>query len=140
MAYTPQINYPAYNPYQTMQMPYQMPQQQPQMQMPQAQPQAGYSTRPVTSREEALGAQVDFFGPGTLMPDLAHGVIYLKRFNANTGASDLFEFRAAEQQTQEPLRNSEELGGIREQLSRLEAEIEKLKSNRTKVVKKNDDE
>lgn len=138
MAYTPQINYPAYNPYQTIQMPYQMPQQQPQMQMPQAQPQAGYSTRPVTSREEALGAQVDFFGPGTLMPDLAHGVIYLKRFNQSTGASDLFEFRAAAPEAQEQPPN--EIDGIREQLSRLEQEIEKLKSNRAKVVKKNDDE
>ena len=52
----------------------------------------GFSTRPVTGREEALGVQVDFFNAGTIMPDLAHGIIYLKRFNRNTGASDFLEF------------------------------------------------
>ena len=29
---------------------------------------------------------------GVLLPDLSHGVIYLKRFNPNTGASDFGEF------------------------------------------------
>lgn len=54
--------------------------------------QGGFLCRPVTSREEALGVQVDYFSPGTLMPDLGHGVVYLKRFNNSTGASDLFQF------------------------------------------------
>lgn len=52
----------------------------------------GYTCRPVASRLEAEAAQVDFFGPGTIMPDLAHGAIYLKRFNPNTGASDFAAF------------------------------------------------
>ena len=55
---------------------------------------AGYICRPVTSREEALGVQVDFFGPGTVMPDLGHGVIYLKRFNQQTGGCDLISYFA----------------------------------------------
>lgn len=63
----------------------------------------GFQTRPVTGREEAMAVQVDFLGPGTLMPDLAHGKIYFKRFNRDTGASDLFVFSMdAETNTAEP--------------------------------------
>lgn len=54
--------------------------------------QQGFSVRPVASREEAMAVQTDFFGPGILMPCLGQGVIFLKRFNQNTGASDLLEF------------------------------------------------
>ena len=95
----------------------------------------GFLTRPVTSREEALGAQVDFLGPGTLMPDLAHGKIYLKKFNANTGASDLFTF-ALEEEKAEPTKPEEpapeyalkeDVAGIREDLDRLFDELERLR-------------
>lgn len=76
---------------------------QPQPSQSPVQPvQSGYMTRPVTGREEALGVQVDFFGPGTIMPDLGHGVIYLKRFNQNTGASDLLEFTYQPPQAAQP--------------------------------------
>lgn len=63
--------------------------------------QAGFLCRPVTSREEALAVQADYFSPGTLMPDLGHGVVYLKRFNPNTGASDIFEFALVQERTVE---------------------------------------
>lgn len=76
-------------------------QSQPQQTPPQP-VQSGYVTRPVTGREEALGVQVDFFGPGTIMPDLGHGVIYLKRFNPNTGSSDLLEFAYQPPQAAQP--------------------------------------
>ena len=56
---------------------------------------SGYICRPVTGREEAIAMQVDFLGPGTLMPDFPHGIIYFKRFNPNTGAADFAEFRLA---------------------------------------------
>lgn len=72
------MNYPNYYP-------------QTQPQLPQM-PQSVFNCRPVTSKEEAIAAQVDFFNSGTVMPDLAHGKIYLKRFNQQTGASDLMEF------------------------------------------------
>lgn len=131
------------NPYQTYGNPYQpyyptaLP-QQPVQQM--QQPQQMYSTRPVTSREEALGAQVDFFGAGTLMPDLAHGIVYLKRFNQSTGASDLYEFRLAqpEAQPEQPADNG--LNDLKEAVQRLQEDVEKLKASKAKVVKKNDDE
>lgn len=128
------------NPYQmygNQYQPYQYPTALPQMQT-----QPTYQARPVTSREEALGAQVDFFGLGMLMPDLAHGIVYLKRFNQNTGASDLFEFRLAEPVQEAPASatNSGELDEIKANIKRLEDEMEKLKASRAKVVKKNDDE
>lgn len=131
----------AYNPYQTYGNPYQSYQYQQPMQQPvQPQPMAQqmYSTRPVTSREEALGAQVDFFGAGMLMPDLAHGIVYLKRFNQNTGASDLYEFRLAQPEAQPEQPN--ELDQIREQIRQLQDDLEKLKTSKAKVVKRNDDE
>lgn len=54
--------------------------------------QANFACRPVTSREEAVAVQADFFSLGTVMPDLAHGTIYLKRINQQTGGADFFEF------------------------------------------------
>ena len=92
MSYNPAFTYPPYNPYN----PYgyqpgpAVPVQQPQPQV-QAQPQ-GFACRAVTSREEAVAVQVDFLGPGTIMPDLGHGAIYLKKFNPSTGACDFFAF------------------------------------------------
>lgn len=68
---------------------------QPQQMAPaQAQgPQQGFLTRPVASREEAVAAQIDFFGPGVLMPDFGHSCVYYKRFNQNTGSCDFLTFR-----------------------------------------------
>ena len=54
--------------------------------------QASFVCRQVTSREEAVAVQADFFSLGTVMPDLAHGTIYLKRINQQTGGADFFEF------------------------------------------------
>lgn len=51
-----------------------------------------FGVQPVTSREEALAVIADPLSAGVLLPDLSHGVIYLKRFNPNTGASDFGEF------------------------------------------------
>ena len=87
-----------YQPYGTYTgVNYQQPPQQPQ---PMQQQNSGYSCRPVTCREEAVAAQVDFFAAGLVMPDLSHGIIYLKRFNPNTGASDFAEFKYAPPQVQ----------------------------------------
>ena len=129
------------NPYQmynTQYQPYQYPTALPQQPAQPMQPQPMYQARPVTSREEALGQQVDFFGAGTLMPDLAHGVVYLKRFNQNTGGSDLFEFRLSKQEAQPEQPN--ELDEIRASIKKLEDEVAQIRTSRAKVVKKNDDE
>lgn len=55
--------------------------------------QGAFSVQPVTSREEALAVIADPMSPGVLLPDLAHGAVYIKRFNPNTGISDFGEFR-----------------------------------------------
>ena len=92
MAYYP--GFSQFQPHQTQIMP-QMVNYTPAAQnAPAGQPGSsqGFVCRPVASREEAVAAQTDFFGPGILMPDLGHGMIYLKRFNQTTGASDLLEF------------------------------------------------
>lgn len=115
--------YPYYSPY------YQQPRQEYPPMAPQAIPQGfppqtggnvqtGFACRPVTSKEEAAAIQVDFFGPGTVMPDLAHGVIYLKRFNQQTGACDIYEFFAAQQRQEEPVKYAtmEDLQALREEL------------------------
>lgn len=107
MAYTPY----GYSTYMPAQQPYQPRQEyapqlsqqpiQPQ-QMPQQTNAQGFACRPVTSREEAVAVLADYFSPGTIMPDLGHGCIYLKRFNQNTGASDFYEFALVQQKTEEP--------------------------------------
>lgn len=87
------MDYPQYY-----QQPPQQPQQQfyggyqrPMQQVQQAPP--GYVCKPVTSREEAVATSTDYFSLGTVMPDLGHGMIYLKRFNQKTGSSDFLEFQ-----------------------------------------------
>lgn len=92
----------------------------------------GFLTRPVTSREEAVAAQVDFLGPGTIMPDLGHGMIYLKRFNGQTGASDFFAF-SLEQAAPEP---EPPKYVTQEEFQRLREELEQLKPR--KGAKKSD--
>lgn len=51
-----------------------------------------FAVQPVSSKEEALAVIADPMGPGVLLPDLGHGVVYVKRFNPNTGCSDFGEF------------------------------------------------
>ena len=56
-----------------------------QMQTQQTQP--GFMVRPVASPEEARAVPTDFSGAVTVMPDLPHGVIYVKALNYNDGTS-----------------------------------------------------
>lgn len=90
----------------------------------------GFYVRPVTSREEAVASQVDFFGPGTIMPDLSHGVIYLKRFNPQSGASDFFVFTVEQPKEEAPVQYA-----TKEDIESIRAEIDQLKGKR---LKKND--
>lgn len=84
-----------------------------------------FGARPVTSREEAVALQVDFLGPGTLMPDLSHGKIYLKRFNPNTGGCDFFTFLL--QQQEEPAQPGTVEYATKEDLRQLREELERLR-------------
>lgn len=68
----------------------------------QNQQQSNYSCVPVTSREEAMAVRAELLSLGTIMPDLAHGCIYLKRLNQNTGTSEFFEFVYSTPPQEEP--------------------------------------
>lgn len=150
------MSYPTYYPQYAPQTPYQTfrgEQAQtysPASQMPvqPAQPfaagqNAGFLTRPVTSKEEALGIPVDFFASGTIMPDLAHGKIYLKKFNQNTGAGDLFVFALETQSEDETpevqYASRQDVESIREDLDRIFDELDRLRRP-VKGGKRNDDE
>ncbi len=69
-----------------------MPQvgQQPMAQQPKMAD--SYNCVPVSSKEEALAVRAELFSMGTIMPDLAHGMMYLKRFNQKTGSPEFYEF------------------------------------------------
>ncbi len=124
-----------FNPYGSMQQFPQGYQQQYQMmqQQPQQIQQEAYLCRPVTSREEAVATPVDYMR-ATLLPDMGHGKIYLKRFNPQTGASDILEFAQCIEQEQPAPKYA-----TVEDLEALRSEIEKMKRQSGKG-KKNDDE
>ena len=150
----PNYNYPAYGNYNpvTPFVPAQQnftPMQAPQQPVQPVQPQGNGNTqpaffcRPVASREEALGVPVDFMGAPMFFPDLAHNVIYMKRFNTNTGAADVFEFHS--QQTKEQPINPaaafaplDEFMDMKNTIDQLKDEIERLKKPAGRTVKKND--
>lgn len=128
-------NFPPYNPYQQMmpgaqqigaqQMMPQMPQQMPVM--PQMQ-QGGLSSmsRPVSGKEEAMAAAADFSGAMMLFPDIAHGRVYLKRWNMQTGAADFLEFApVVEQRPAQPEYVS--VQSFQMELEKLRAEIASMK-------------
>lgn len=91
MAYGAPYGYGGYTPqYQ----PQQYPQQQ--VQQPVQSPQ--HIVRPVASVEEARAVQTDFTGALTIMPDTAHGAIYTKQLNLQTGCADFALYRRVQDQ------------------------------------------
>lgn len=157
---------PSYAPYYGTYMPnyYQpmqgyQPMNQPMLNQPQSQganvqqtnnaSQPNFFCRPVASKEEALGVPVDFMGSPMFFPDLAHNVVYMKRFNTTTGAADIFEFHGQQAQEQPsstapsfaPLDEfnaaKETIGQLKETILQLQNEIDQLKKP-TGRAKKND--
>lgn len=145
---------PSYAPYYGTYMPnYYQPMQgyppmnQPMLNQPQSQganvqqtnnaSQPNFFCRPVASKEEALGVPVDFMGSPMFFPDLAHNVVYMKRFNTTTGAADVFEFRGQQEQPSAPAPSfapldefnatKETIGQLKETISQLQSEIDQLK-------------
>lgn len=103
--------------------------------------QPGFVCRPVTSREEAVAVQVDYLGPGTLMPDLGHGVVYFKRFNSNTGGADFLTFKLHEEPQAPAVEFAlrQDIDALQASIDRLGAEVERLKKPATKGGKKDDE-
>lgn len=129
------MNYPSFGlqPYGYNPAPYQPNYQPP---IPQQQnPAQSPICRPVTSKEEAMGVPVDFMGALMVFPDLGHGKIYLKRFNANTGSADFLEFVPAQVAEETP--PVDPFAALHEQLSELSQKIDQLRP--VKRGKVNDD-
>lgn len=153
-------NYPYYgtympNYYQPMQGYQQM--NQPALTQPQSQggnvqqtnnaSQPNFFCRPVATKEEALGVPVDFMGAPMFFPDLSHNVVYMKRFNTNTGAADIFEFHGQQSQEHQdamapsfaPLdefnATKETIGQLKETIAQLKNEIDQLKKPTTRGKK-----
>lgn len=88
-----------YNPYGYPYQPYQQMQQgYPQQQSTQPQ----IVCRPVASIDEARAIPTDFSGNVQIFPDLAHGCIYTKALNYQTGAAELNVYRLYSEPAQNP--------------------------------------
>lgn len=125
-------NYPPYpyGGYQPMQMP-QMPMPQMAPQMPQNGQMSGGGlspmSRPVSSREEAQATAADFSGAMMVFPDVAHGRVYLKRWNMQTGAADFMEFGPVVEAAEAPAAEYVCLQTYRDDMERLQKELAELK-------------
>lgn len=133
-----------YQPIQNQYQPMNQPMNQPVQQQTTPATQSNFYCRPVASREEALAVPVDFMGSPMFFPDLAHNVVYMKRFNTNTGAADLFEFHGQQVKEQntpaEAFAPLEDFMDLKDALDQLRVEVDKLKKPVNRTVKKNDDE
>ena len=77
--------------------PQYQPQQYPQQQVQQPVQSPQHLVRPVASVEEARAVQTDFTGALTIMPDTAHGAIYTKQLNLQTGCADFALYRRVQE-------------------------------------------
>ena len=88
--------YNGYYPQKNMRTP--KPQIQPVINPPayQQEQAAQFRVIPVANPEEAAAIPTDFSGVPCIIPDFAHGAIYTKTFNPNTGSSVFLAFRLEE--------------------------------------------
>lgn len=148
------MNYPYYSPHFCAQMPSQTrPVEMGQNYIPQANvPQTqsvgqtqGISpmSRPVTSKEEAMGIAADFSGAPMIFPDMAHNVIFVKRWDYQTGSAVFMEYAPKDTPPPPPEGAAEsyvtqgDFKELMERLDEIESDIDRLKR---KGAKKNDDE
>lgn len=158
-------NYPPYpmQPYPPQVGPY-MPSQpfQPRMDnsIPQPQPTAvnapqgpimGISSvsRPVTSREEAMGVAADFSGAPMVFPDVTHDRVYIKRWDLATGGPAFQEYAPVLRAQTEMGRNDvpgtetawvslQDFQDLQDIVQQLQNEIDRLKKPAGRAATKND--
>lgn len=109
---------PAYNAFQ---QPQQMYQQSRMDFLQSVQPQqGGIQARPVTGREEAVAATV-FPGTPVLFLDRAHGAVYYKAIDPNTGAAEFVDFTIAQpvQQASPQYATLADIEAIRDEMAQL---------------------
>lgn len=149
------MNYPYYNPYFGAQNPVQPRQFEmgqnyaPQQNVAPAQSVGqgqgiSPSSRPVSSKEEAMAVGADFSGAPMVFVNMAQNEIYVKRWDYQSGSAVFIEYvpKGAEPEVTPALYATQ--GDFRElaekltdRLDDIEADIERLKK---KGAKKNDDE
>jgi len=145
--------YGTYNPIQPIPPRLEMysPQQQQASQQTSQPPNQGLSaaSRPVTSKEEAMGVAADFSGALMVFPDISHGRVFVKRWNFQSGAADFVEFAPVAQSVpqQEPAQSQgsafaslQDLQDLQDIVENLQKEIDRLKKPAAsgRAVKKND--
>lgn len=160
-------NYPPYQvqPYMPQPGPYMAPQTfqpRPDMQIapsiPQPQnaaqgqqgPVTGLSpaSRPVTSREEAMGVAADFSGARMLFPDIAHNRVYVKWWDFNRGEPVFQEYApvvrpAPEQDLHQDAgaavwASLQDVQDLKDAMDKLQEEVNRLKRPGGKAAVKND--
>lgn len=152
------MNYPVYNPYLYNSMGMQQAQQGPFMPQQinqstqiqgasQGQQQAiqGLSpaSRPVTSKEEAMGVAADFSGALMMFPDITHNRVYIKRWNYQSGAADFVEFapvipapaQEEPQNNQAAFASIQDLQDLQNVVDNLRQELERLKKPQATAAK-----
>lgn len=106
------------------------------------------SSRPVTSREEAMGVAADFSGAPMIFPDVANNRVYLKRWDPAIGGPAFTEYapilsaQAEQPQPQhaaQPMWASiQDFQDLQNVVENLRAEIDRLKKPAGRTASKND--
>lgn len=103
------------------------------------------SSRPVTSREEAMGVAADFSGAPMIFPDVTHNRVYLKRWDLASGGPAFQEYapvppqEQAASQENAPWASIQDVQDLKDLVDRLQGEIERLKRPGMKGGKASDD-
>lgn len=110
---------PMFNGYQQQPQQTFLPTRMDYMQSMQPQP-SGIQARPVTGREEAVAATV-FPGTPVLFLDRAHGAVYYKAIDPNTGAAEFVDFTIAQpvQQASPQYATLADIEAIRDEMAQL---------------------
>lgn len=102
-------------------------------------------SRPVSSKEEAMAVGADFSGAPMIFPDMAHNVIFVKRWDYQSGSAVFTEYVPKEAKPETPTAVYATQGDFKElaesvekimaRFDGIESEFEKMKK---KGAKKND--
>lgn len=136
-----------YQPRAEMQGPIQQPQTAPAQTQSGPVPCLSAASRPVTSKEEAMGVAADFSGALMLFPDITHNRVYVKRWDFGTGGPVFQEFSPApaavpaqekEERASVVWASLQDLQDLKSVVDGLKNEIERLKKPAGKAAVKND--
>ena len=88
---------------------------------------AQFRVIPVANPEEAAAIPTDFSGVPCIIPDFAHGAIYTKTFNPNTGASVFLTFRLEENLQANAQQPAPAPYDAKAEIDKLTAELDEIK-------------